>query len=151
MADPGAGIDGLNDVVVAGPAEAWAVGGTNGGNLTLALRWDGAAWSPVPTVNVGTGRNILNAVTLLRSRGAARNVFFGVARVRSAGVWAAGYREDEVGMASPLLAVRAGGWNEPLLPDVGLARLVDVTAARGRVLAVGNGEAGAVAFAACIP
>ena len=52
--------------------EAWAVGehdadpGPDVTNLrTLAMRWDGTAWSVVPSPNVGIGWNVLEGVTAL--------------------------------------------------------------------------------------
>jgi hypothetical protein len=57
--------------VAAVGTEAWAVGdydadlGPNVNPHTLAIRWDGSAWSVVPSPNVGNGWNVLEAVTAI--------------------------------------------------------------------------------------
>jgi hypothetical protein len=43
--------------------DIWAVGYS--GNSTFSEHYDGTSWSPVPTLNVGTGPNSLNAVLAL--------------------------------------------------------------------------------------
>jgi hypothetical protein len=71
----------LNDVLVLGAADAWAVGGAASANdepVTVAEHWDGSTWSASPTPNVGTGANYL----------------YGVAGASSSDVWAVGTYVD---------------------------------------------------------
>ena len=53
----------LNAVSCAGPMDCWAVGSTADSTQTLALAWNGADWSSVPTPNTSSTGNLLNGVT----------------------------------------------------------------------------------------
>src|SRR5437899_13466 len=55
----------LTGVAVVSANEVWAVGAysnTAGVSQTLTERWDGIGWAVVPSPNVGTGDNYLEAV-----------------------------------------------------------------------------------------
>lgn len=55
----------LNGVAAFGSRDVWAVGGTLSNfssDQTLALHWDGTAWSIVPSPNPSTGFNFLAGV-----------------------------------------------------------------------------------------
>jgi hypothetical protein len=61
--------NGLAGVAALSPTDAWAVGsyqfippGAASINKTLTERWNGTSWAVVPSPNVGTGQNDLNAV-----------------------------------------------------------------------------------------
>src|SRR5262249_43304577 len=47
--------------------DIWAVGysGPSGGQLSLAMHWDGTAWTVVSTPNAGPGQNPLNSLTVV--------------------------------------------------------------------------------------
>ncbi|HKP54345.1 MAG TPA: S-layer homology domain-containing protein [Chloroflexia bacterium] len=56
----------LNGVSALSSTEVWAVGAysnTSGVSQTLIERWDGSAWNIVPSPNVGTSDNLLQAVS----------------------------------------------------------------------------------------
>ena len=62
---PGTSYSVLQGVVAMPGGEAWAVGryGPGGGvSFTLTLRWNGTAWSQVPSPNPGSSYNLLNGV-----------------------------------------------------------------------------------------
>jgi hypothetical protein len=73
----------LEEVAVVGPAEAWGVGAyadpsTGWWDTTFALRWDGAAWSRVPTPTFGSTA-VLTSVDV----------------VSATDVWAVGYALEQ--------------------------------------------------------
>jgi hypothetical protein len=90
------GYNELNDVAVTSAADAWAVGYDNAGNFgterTLIEHWDGAAWSIVPSPNIGTNASIL----------------YGVAAVRSNDAWAVGFGNNSGGASGKVLIAH---WN----------------------------------------
>lgn len=56
----------LNGVTCNATSDCWAVGTfytTNSGPRALAVRWDGVAWSIVPSSNLGTRRDVLTSVS----------------------------------------------------------------------------------------
>ena len=84
--------DQLSDVSYVSDSESWAVGNigvAQKSNQTLTERFNGSAWSVVPSPNVGTGNNALNGVSMIPGAG-----------------WAVGYAQVG-GKYTPL----ALGWN----------------------------------------
>jgi hypothetical protein len=66
----GAGLIGVDAI---SGSRAWAVGsyfGSTGSTDTLILRWNGAAWSQVPSPNPGIGGDVLNSVSATPRTGA---------------------------------------------------------------------------------
>lgn len=58
----------LNAVAVVSPTDAWAVGMRRddaGRARTLAMRWDGRAWSTVPTPNFSSADHRLSSVAIV--------------------------------------------------------------------------------------
>jgi hypothetical protein len=79
---PGTSYSVLQGVVAMPGSQAWAVGryGPGGGvSFTLTLRWNGTAWSQVPSPNPGSSYNLLN----------------GVDAVSPTDIWAVGQYSDE--------------------------------------------------------
>ena len=84
--------DELSGVSYVSPSETWAVGNVGAAqraNQTLTERYNGSAWSVVPSPNVGTQNNALNGVSMIPGAG-----------------WAVGYTQGS-GKYAPL----ALGWN----------------------------------------
>lgn len=78
----------LNGVDVISVSDAWAVGDYNNTSAdafqTLIEQWNGTNWTTVPSPNVGTGNNILNAVAHVPNS----NQLWAVGReINSASVW----------------------------------------------------------------
>lgn len=92
VASPNVGVDNnsIADLSAISANDVWAVGtyvnevGYNRNQRTLALHWDGTAWSVVPTSAVGTGDNSFISVS-----GAASNDVWAVGEFYSTG---GGYR-----------------------------------------------------------
>ncbi len=64
--------DQLSDVSYVSPSESWAVGNigvAEKANQTLTERFNGSAWSVVPSPNDGTGNNALNSVSMIPGAG----------------------------------------------------------------------------------
>ena len=64
--------DELSGVSYVSPGETWAVGNVGvaeKANQTLTERFDGSAWSVVPSPNQGTGNNALNSVSMIPGAG----------------------------------------------------------------------------------
>ena len=64
--------DQLSGVSYVSDSESWAVGNVGvaqKSNQTLTERFDGSAWSVVPSPNVGTGNNALNGVSMIPGAG----------------------------------------------------------------------------------
>ncbi len=102
--------------------DAWAVGSyvnKHGIQLTLALRWDGHAWSVVPTPNPAPA-------------GAPKNGGLGsVYALSDTNVWAVGSYLDADALSQPLVEHWNGtAWSVVKTPDLGAdeAALTDVTA-----------------------
>ncbi len=84
--------DELSSVSYVSPGETWAVGNigvAEKANQTLTERYNGSAWSVVPSPNEGTGNNALNSVSMIPGAG-----------------WAVGYAQGSGGY-QPL----ALGWD----------------------------------------
>jgi hypothetical protein len=84
--------NGLSGVSAVSSTDAWAVGGYGyenkaGTYRTLALHWDGTAWSKVKTPNVGSYDNGLS----------------GVSAVSSTDAWAVGIHDTKTGAARTLI------------------------------------------------
>jgi len=106
--------------------DAWAVGYNEAvidEDATLAMHWNGTAWTPVSTPNVGSGNNVLESVLAL----APNNV------------WAVGYSTPEPPPQSPATLTLiehfdGTSWNVVSSPNVGPAnnfqsnRLFGITA-----------------------
>lgn len=112
--------------------DAWAVGYyINGGNTrqTLALHWTGAAWTIVPTPNVGGGDNVL----------------YNVAAVAPNDVWAVGSSVSGVNLKQTLILHWNGtAWAQVASPNPGgFNELYDVKARTATdIWAVGTGGTG---------
>lgn len=66
--NPGSSSNYLFGVAAVSASDVWAVGGDESGTSgerTLVEQWNGTKWSVVPSPNVGTGVNRLNAVTTI--------------------------------------------------------------------------------------
>jgi hypothetical protein len=64
--------DELSGASYVSPGETWAVGNVGvaeKANQTLTERFDGSAWSVVPSPNQGTGNNALNSVSMIPGAG----------------------------------------------------------------------------------
>lgn len=88
--------------------EIWAVGGymtTTSITQTLTQRWNGSAWSIVPSPNVGTSDNVLQAVSARASND----------------VWAVGYYHTSSTSAYQTLILHWNGtaWTQTLSPSPG--------------------------------
>jgi hypothetical protein len=104
----GLGDNFLQSVVAISPTAVWAVGHYDDGaglHRTLIERWDGTAWTIVPSPNVGTSSNWLYSV----SAGSAKNV------------WAVGTYYDTTTHALQTLTVRWNGrtWRMAPSPNSG--------------------------------
>jgi hypothetical protein len=114
----------LNDVAVAGPNEAWAVGWAVDGSryTTLAMHRTGSAWSVTPTPDLGPDDAVL----------------YGVA-IDGAAVWAVGWQAngDDV---TPIVERWDGtAWSTVTVPlSVGSAAFSDVAARAGTVAIAGR-------------
>jgi hypothetical protein len=117
---PGAGmVNELNDLVAFAPDNLWAIGYYNNpattGSDTFVIRWDGAAWTQVPSPNVGNVEN-----QLLGADGIAPN-----------DIWAVGYSWN-TGARNRTLALRwdGGEWRAVPTLNVGVQdnRLHDIDA-----------------------
>jgi hypothetical protein len=67
-----ASADALSNVSYVSPSETWAVGNVGAAqraNQTLIERYNGSAWSVVPSPNQGTGNNALNGVSMIPGAG----------------------------------------------------------------------------------
>jgi hypothetical protein len=126
----------LHGVATFGAAGAWAVGhavrpGATPSIQTLVQRWDGAAWSVVPSPNPNSGQNLLFAVD-----GAAVNDVWAVG-----GMGFNGYNEEPV--AGMLMHWDGSSWTHvaiPAHPSVAVSALRGVVAlAADNVWAVGDG------------
>ena len=87
--DPATGLNYLVSVAAAAPSDVWAAGySSNPGAAytTLIEHWDGQRWSLVPSPNVGSNLNKLNAISV----------------ISSGEVWAAGYYLDAGHLARAL-------------------------------------------------
>src|SRR6185437_1454969 len=103
----GPGVDSsLSAVTATGPSNAWAVGSSGTGSLIL--RWNGRAWTQVPSPSQE-----------------AISQFLGVAAVSASNAWAVGVSND--GMSDHAFAARLGAaagacesWNgsQPLSPGL---------------------------------
>jgi hypothetical protein len=91
-----AGYNELYGVDGAAPDDVWAVGYHNisyyGSERTMALHWDGSAWSVVETPNLGTNANLLG----------------GIAAISADDAWAVGYGDDAGGFRGRAVALH---WN----------------------------------------
>jgi Fibronectin type III domain len=86
----------LNDVAAVSATNVWAVGqqdrnDSSGLIQTLIEHWDGTSWAVVPSVDPGTGDNVL----------------FGVGASSATDIWAVGYSSDTLGQRQSL----AEHWN----------------------------------------
>jgi len=128
--------------------EAWAVGeydaepGAEIMNLrTLAMRWDGTAWSIVPSPNIGIGWNVLEAVTA----------------VAPDEVWAVGWSAPTTNGGTPQTLTLLGdgqSWQVVDSPVItGGSELLAIDSERGEIWAVGDragpgdGSTGVASFA----
>lgn len=100
-------VNALNDVFALSPLDVWAVGESvesPGWGLkpsrVLAMHWDGAAWSVVPTPSPFSGENQLNGVS-----GTAGN-----------DTWAVGFALDEDDTAATTLAMHWDGAEWSIVP-----------------------------------
>jgi hypothetical protein len=93
---------------------------------TLAMHWDGASWSDVPTP-------IIESVTI---------TLFGVEAIEANDVWAVGYYDPELfGERTLILHWNGTAWSQVLSPNVGSGKNI----LRG-VSAVSAGDVWAVGF-----
>lgn len=102
--------------------DAWAVGyDTAGGPIeTLALHWNGSAWSEVP----------------VPSPGAIGDSLYGIAAVATGDVWAMG-TYDQDGIRHPLMVHWDGAsWTQASMPDVGspVSAVINTALAAGTVV-----------------
>jgi len=119
----------LHAVSASSEGNAWAVGGSHRGSefwQTLALRWDGAMWRVVPTLN-------LSPITILN----------GVAALSPSDVWAVGeYSQGRQGQGPRTLILHWDGnnWKVVPSPDGGTEGALNAVAARSAddVWAVGS-------------
>ena len=101
--------DQLTSVAIAGPNDVWAAGyyynsAPPFGYRTLIEHWDGAAWSVVPSPNVGTGDNKL----------------VGIAVAGPNDVWAVGWAKNASGVPTTLIEHWNGtAWSVVPSPNVG--------------------------------
>jgi hypothetical protein len=114
--------------------EAWAVGATvapHSPTRTLAARWDGTAWAPVSTIDVGSGDTYLK----------------GVSGASAEDVWAVGASTDGSGVNRTLIEHWDGiEWAVVASPNIGSAdNLLEAVAASSPndVWAVGSYDTGA--------
>jgi hypothetical protein len=120
--------NGLSGVAALSSGEVWAVGWTWDGGIfspdsTLVERWNGTAWSVVPSPSVGTYSNALN----------------GVAAVLSNEVWAVGGYSDGPGTSQTLIERWDGSaWSSVRSPNGGTNDQLD------GVTALSSGEAWAL-------
>jgi hypothetical protein len=137
-ANPGAAYNaiGNNGMAALSSTDVWAVGGygqTNAGpDLTLAMKWDGNAWTQVTTPNLGPGNDDLWGVAFVP--GAAADI---------SNVWSVGDYTDGGGIehAQALQLLTANTWtaNQPANLGAGNNILFGVAAiAANNVWAVGN-------------
>ncbi len=79
----------LSAVSCSGPTACWAVGATMDANgdptTTLVDRWDGTAWTTVPSANPTTPNDVLTAVTCLDATGCWATGATGVANGQNQG------------------------------------------------------------------
>jgi hypothetical protein len=88
----GSGSNDLPGVAADSKREGWAVGAyvdSSGVSHTLIEQWDGSSWSVVPSPNVGSGSNVLQAVTLVPHPGPST-------------LWAVGYFFNSSGVTQTL-------------------------------------------------
>ncbi|HUS17748.1 MAG TPA: S-layer homology domain-containing protein, partial [Chloroflexia bacterium] len=96
----------LRSVAVIGPNELWAVGSTGApgsAEETLIQRWDGTAWTRVPSPNPGPSGNLL----------------LGVAVVSHDEAWAVGYTLDGTVQSTLILHWNGTAWTRINSPNVG--------------------------------
>ena len=132
----GDGLAAFGGVTMISADEGWAVGSDHGyfegASSTLAMHWDGAAWTVVPTPD-SDFENALDAVS----------------GTSSADVWAVGASRESVGgFYDPLIEHWDGSaWTTITPPDLPIAGLTDVHAlAPNDVWAVGFSTSAAVAL-----
>jgi hypothetical protein len=117
----------LNAVAVASPTDAWAVGMRRdeaGRARTLAMRWDGRAWSTVPTPNFSSADHRLSSVAIV-----SRDL-----------VWAVGDAKHDGTFRSLLLRWDGKRWTPVSVPveDSAGHALAAVSVAGDRATAVGG-------------
>jgi plastocyanin len=122
------GVDNLLEGVSAtGPSEAWAVGFVSDkltGNRTLIERWDGSAWTRVPSPNPSTTSNSLTSVLA----------------VAPDDVWAAGSQYDGADNVTLVLHWDGSAWvtvASPSVPDEGNVLNALAAVSAGDLWAVG--------------
>ena len=156
------GENALSDVDGDAGAGLWAVGYSTGGDAegggnfkTLVQRWNGSAWSIVPSPNAGTSKesSALTAIDVLPSgkawavgyhrsgtrrntlitrwngrawsivpspnTGAAGNALTGVAAVHGTKIWAVGWQMGPEGIRSLILRWDGAAWSPSPAPHVG--------------------------------
>ena len=114
----------LRSVTAISPTDAWAVGSQNGYHTPVAYHWDGTAWSLVATPALA---------------GSGNNLFYRVAALDSAHVWAVGYTSAGSGPQPLVERWNGTAWSiepTPTLSAGGMARGVAVTG--GTVWAAGS-------------
>jgi hypothetical protein len=97
----------LQGVAVVSANDAWAVGSYRDGGAilqkTLILRWNGTAWSIVPSPNPQSFQNALNAVTV----------------VSAGDAWAVGYTSNGTGYKTLALHWNGSSWQAVSSPSPG--------------------------------
>lgn len=120
------GVGSLAEVTATSASNAWAVGGA-AGDKTMIMRWNGTAWTQVPSPSPGPARSILT----------------GVAATSASNAWAVGNTTNSKGTAKGLILHWNGGtWTQ--LPTPGGAiylQSVAATSARN-AWAVGTSTGG---------
>jgi hypothetical protein len=129
VADTGGPYDSLESVSATGGDDVWAVGSSvnvpETASKTLAVHWDGTAWTIVPTPNIAPEPGT----------GAVDNTLTSVAAIAPDDAWAVGSFEEQglslsVPTTSRPLALHwnGTGWLVVSLPDVGQGELDGVAA-----------------------
>jgi len=118
--------------------EVWAVGYyriPNGTYQTLTMRWDGSAWSYIPSPNIGSAHNYL----------------YGVSAISSSDIWAVGYTVRSGVLEALALRWNGQEWSIVSVPRPGIGQRLYAVAAlsTNNVWAVGsyNEGSGSIGFA----